>query len=74
MRLIIFERSWWSEEVPEEGRKANGTPIFMKDEQGDLMTMPGGNGNKLKSMKFHPNTGKYKGQWSNCGAGYPKTM
>lgn len=59
-RPVIFERSWWSEEVPEEGRKANGTPIFMKDEQGDLMTMPGGNGNKLKSMKFHLNTGKYR--------------
>jgi len=33
---IIFERSWRTGEVPEDGRKANVTPVFKKGKKEDL--------------------------------------
>ena len=32
---IIFERSWRTEEVPEDWRKANVTPVFKKGKKDD---------------------------------------
>jgi len=32
---IIFERSWWTGEVPEDWRKANVTPVFKKGKKED---------------------------------------
>lgn len=34
--LIIFERSWWLEELPEDCKKANIIPLFNKDKREDL--------------------------------------
>lgn len=34
--LITFEKPWHTEEIPEEWKKANVTPVFEKGKKGDL--------------------------------------
>jgi len=57
--LIVFERSWLSEEGSGAGKKTNVIHIYKKGKQGDLGIRTRSNGHKLKHMKFHLNAGKH---------------